>query len=598
MRRHILWALTLCSLGLILSGIGLLALATPVTAQDTVVIQDIPLESANYVGVGECALCHRNVLRDHRQTRHSMTLRDVANTRLILGAFDQGDDTRTVQFPDEDSPRAFSAADIRFALGTGKNVQRYVYQADLDTFLVLPAQWNVNTQSWERYGPDEAWPSDAFDFGRNCAGCHTTNLDSQDFYWGDNGVQCESCHGPGSLHVEAAQEELDLATIRASIVMSPDPQICGQCHSRGVEPDTGLPFPIDYRPGQGDLLAEDVFVLVAPDDEAHWWPSGHARDKYMQFNESLLSAHSTALADMQESEFAEESCLTCHSGDYRWNMDLIALHEEGARAGDPPHPVTVESAAFGITCANCHASHGSAEQPAQLREEPYAMCASCHQNPPEHDRIHYPAREMFEGIQLVANIDAMPSGHFTDLNGPRCATCHMPDIPVEQAGTRDSHLWEPVIPGTVAGLQDSCTTCHTEFVDADGINQLISTIQNSTHERIETAQAALTDAHPEWVGQAIRFVENDGSGGIHNYAYANALLRAAEVEMGLTTSAVSEPDLSAFGDAPIPPDVQTAGTPFTPLTFGSGLTLPSIILLGIAGLIIGVAAYAFFLRRP
>lgn len=543
-------------------------------------------------------MCHRVVLRDHSTTRHASTLRDVTLiNNAVLADFSQGEDVRTVLMPGETEPRPFELSDVTYALGTGKNVQRYLYNAGLDEYLVLPAQWNVRTQAWEPYGETEQWPDESYDFGPNCAGCHTTDFHLDEFFWEEDGVQCESCHGPGSLHVEAVGSNADLATIRATIVMSPDSQICGQCHSQGTDPNTNLPFSVAYQPGVSDLLADDVFTLVAPDDEAHWYSTGHAEQKYMQYNEMLVSAHETALSDMQASDAADESCLSCHSGDYRWAADLLDQYESGERVGIRPEQVSLQTAQFGITCANCHDPHSTTGLPAMARTDTYSMCVGCHVNPPDSDSIHHPAQEMFEGIPLVANIDASPSAHFTAENGPRCTTCHMPEVPVEQSGVRASHRWTPVLPGTTEALQDSCTGCHTDFTDVEGMTQIVEGIQSGTRSRLDAAKAAMTDSQPEWIGQALAFVENDGSEGIHNYAYTNALLSAAELELGIVPVEVTTPNLSAFSNVPEPPDVQIERDPFTPETFGSGLTLPSVVLLAVGGLTIGVAGYAFFLRQ-
>jgi predicted CXXCH cytochrome family protein len=591
MRRLTLWALTFCGLGLLLCGVSLLLFGTPAYAQD------VDLDDAEYVGARECASCHRARLRDHGESRHALTLQDVSRDEdLILGDFEQGEDVRTVQFPD-DEVRPFDADDIAYAVGTGRNIQRYLYEVDRNEFMLLPAQWNVNTQSWEPYTLAEEWPGDAYAFGPNCAGCHTTGIDTRRFRWEDDGVQCESCHGPGSLHVEAADDDEDLEVIRASIVLNPDPQICGQCHSQGTEPEDSLPYPAEYRPGQADLLDEDVFVLVPPDDSAHWYPSGHANQKYMQYNESLLSAHSTALASMLESEFADDSCLQCHSGDYGFMQRLIARYEDGDREGDPPESLTTETAQFGIVCTSCHNPHSEGDFPANLWNDTYTLCTDCHSNPSEGDFIHHPSREMFEGITLVSVIEGVSSAHFTEDEGPRCATCHMPDVPVESAGVRNSHRWTPILPGSAEALQDSCTTCHTDFVDVAGMQQLVEDIQMSTRARLEAAQAALTDGSPEWVSAALQFVEGDGSLGIHNYPYTEALLKAAEGEIGLAPTPIAEADVGALLNVTPPPADTVQTEPFTG-EIGGGLTAPSLILLGIAGLVIAVAAYAFLFRRP
>src|SRR5690606_40705109 len=89
------------------------------------------------------------------------------------------------------------------------------------------------------------------------------------------------------------------------------------------------------------------------------------------------------------------------------------------------------------------------------------------------------------GVQTCALpicIEGMPSAHFSAENGPTCATCHMPEVPVEHA-TRISHALWPILPAHasgVAGIEDSCTACHGE-------RDRKSTRLNSSHVKISYA---------------------------------------------------------------------------------------------------------------
>jgi hypothetical protein len=245
---------------------------------------------------------------------------------------------------------------------------------------------------------------------------------------------------------------------------------------------------------------------------------------------------------------------------------------------------------------NCHDPHAEDEQVTPFADDSYALCTDCHTNP-EGDGIHHPAREMFEGIALVSEVEAVPGSHFTAEEGPRCATCHMPEVPVANAGTRASHRWTPILPGSDDQLQDSCTTCHTDFVDVAGMQRLVADIQTSTRARLDAARTTLSGASPAWIVDALAFVEGDGSMGIHNYLYTDALLKAVETELGLAPTPIAEPDLGALLNATPPPEESIQTEAFTGQV-GGGLTAPSIILLGIFGLVIAGAAYAFFFRRP
>jgi len=228
---------------LLLAGVFLLAgnAAAPVQAQSQA-------EGAGYIGARECRLCHQDVGDGYRETRHALALQEVSDDPgLILGDFSQGEAVRQLQFPGESAPRPLIADDIQYVVGSGRHVQRYLYELDNGDLMVLPVEWNALEQAWQPYTLAGDWPGAAYDWQSNCAGCHTTGLNIATGRWEDDGVQCESCHGPGSVHADEVDEagsrpsDEELARIRAAIVTSVDPQICGQCHSQGRMPDDHLP---------------------------------------------------------------------------------------------------------------------------------------------------------------------------------------------------------------------------------------------------------------------------------------------------------------------------------------------------------------------
>lgn len=518
--------------GLLLALAGLLLIDAPVSAQ-------IP-ENAEYIGAGECQDCHRATATSHRDTRHALTLQETRRS-TILANFDQDEAVREVQFPGEDAPRAFTQNDIKFTVGSGRYVQRYLYEAGRNQYMVLPAEWNVAEGRWEPYTLAETWPDAAYDWNQNCAGCHTTGLNPQRGRWEDNGVQCESCHGPGSAHVktvnDARRDRSDeaLLRIRSSIVANPDPQICGQCHSQGVDAESARPYPVEYLPG--DDLSR-TYTLVAPDDSAHWRASGHAGSQNMQYNEWLLSGHARALENLTSSDYAQDSCLQCHSGDYQWTERLRAAHEAGSREGSPPESITLATAQYGVTCSSCHQQHGSAAYDYQLIDEPYALCTGCHADD-RLEQVHYPVKEMYEGEPVIDRVAGVPSKHFKE--GVECATCHMP-LTLQSGATwhSGSHTMSPVLPGAAAGDQpDSCTGCHTDL-SRDYMQRFVENTQSRILDRLTNAQVAIgksTDTE-NWVLAALDFVSNDGSLGIHNYAYTTSLLDAVEVQLGTIQVAV------------------------------------------------------------
>lgn len=503
--------------------------------------QDAP-ELAEYVGAGDCGDCHRGLAQDHEDSAHAQALLDVSRRKQgILADFDSGEDLRMVQFPGEDAPRAFGEDDISLAIGAGRYLQRYVVELDDDLLAVLPAEWDTINQVWQPYTRGETWPGPEYDFVANCAGCHTVGLEIERGRWEDDGVQCEACHGPGSIHVELAEDagrrpsEEEIAGIHAAIVVSPDAQICGQCHSQGMTPDSAHPYPIGFRPG-GDLLDPAMFQLQPEDDGAAWYDSGHGRLMNMQFNEWLTSGHADSLDTLQSNANAQDECLACHSGDVAFHARILAAYEDETLTGEPPAAPTVTSATVAVTCTTCHSPHAG-DNDFQLVSDAYELCTSCHRNTELVQPLHHPVVEMFEGQTVVDTLEGIPSAHFIEEEGPRCVTCHMAGLPVGGAQLA-SHTWQPVIPGERADSPpDACSTCHDDLLTND-LESLVLDTQAVVKGRLSVAWARLGSvAQPEAdteaaanynrVVAALTFVQNDGSLGVHNYAYVDALLREA-----------------------------------------------------------------------
>jgi predicted CXXCH cytochrome family protein len=471
---------------------------------------------------------------------HAKALQVVGDeTTVILGDFAQGEDVRTVQFPGEEAPRPFTVEDVAFVVGAGRHAQRYVYAQEEGVYRVFPAEWNTVAQAWQPFTLAEDWMDAAYDWGQNCAACHTSGFNVEDKSWLDEGVQCEACHGPGSRHLEAADElsrnasaeEID--AVRATIILNPDAQICGQCHSRGVDASGVYPFPAGYVPGVNTL--DEVGYLLAPlDDPVHWWSTGHAKTPNMQYNEWVNTGHATTLDDLKNSDYAQDACLECHSSDYDLRQKQIASYEAGEREGSPPQPLTLAEAQNGVACSSCHNPHVETEYGSFLVNEPYTLCVDCHRDTELTETPHHPAQEMYEGLTVFNGIKSIPSSHFTAENSLVCETCHMPDVPVE-SGSRVSHALSPVLPvGENSPPQDTCTICHTDLTPKY-MKEFVDKTQDRIEGRLERVALALEQNPnaPDWVIDAVEFVETDGSLGVHNYAYTDALLDAVAFELGI-----------------------------------------------------------------
>jgi hypothetical protein len=111
---------------------------------------------------------------------------------------------------------------------------------------------------WEASKHHHAWETleeQGKQFHLNCTGCHVTGWEQPggvcrlDKVAGREDVGCESCHGPGSLHVEDPSPE--------TITGKPGEKVCVTCHNPENSPhfDFATYLPKVLGPGHGQPAA-------------------------------------------------------------------------------------------------------------------------------------------------------------------------------------------------------------------------------------------------------------------------------------------------------------------------------------------------------
>jgi predicted CXXCH cytochrome family protein len=230
---------------------------------------------------------------------------------------------------------------------------------------------------------------DAFEVA--CAGCHLTGYQleaTSDGWWargvadpngaydldGDGRLEeinigCESCHGPGSEHLESSVRGSRIVTPSA-LTPGRESMICGACHSspEGLGLGGAAPLSADLRmPRPGIRRSDFAIGHTARVDGAtgDFYASGDSRSPNQQYSDFIRQ-------DM-----------------YRNGVELM-------------------------TCSSCHDPHGSEER-GQLRFDPSdsTACTSCHSGA--------------EFIEVHPHLDAVVA---EDHDGVRtrelgCTRCHM-----------------------------------------------------------------------------------------------------------------------------------------------------------------------------
>jgi hypothetical protein len=192
---------------------------------------------ADYVGSAACAQCHEALYTTFMKSGHPWKLTKVVNGQAPTYPF-----TAITELP-----AGYTWNDISYVIGGYKWKARFM---NLEGYIITDEPGKTGNADYvnqynfanTRLGKNAGWVK--YNSGKekmvyNCGTCHTTGYSSwpadahQDNMpgikgtWAEPGIQCERCHGPGSLHVSDPQG------IRMEIDRSSD--LCGDCHDRGAQ---------------------------------------------------------------------------------------------------------------------------------------------------------------------------------------------------------------------------------------------------------------------------------------------------------------------------------------------------------------------------
>ncbi|HTR20889.1 MAG TPA: HEAT repeat domain-containing protein [Gemmatimonadales bacterium] len=391
-----------------------------------------------YVGAATCAPCHQPETLAWQRSDHARAMHEASDS-AVLGDFADrtlvyyGDTVRfrrtdghpvvTIGGPDG-RPRDYQPV---YTFGFYP-LQQYLVAFARGRFQALPVAWDTRPasaggQRWFHLYPDEPiragdelyWTGRAQNWNYMCADCHSTDLrkrylattDSFATAWWEINVACEACHGPGSLHVAAAQRVVQGGNWRDSTPLGfpvrfderagvtwhwdsvalrprrslppsgfrPEIETCARCHARRSQVwpafTPGRPLLDSYRPS---LLEPGLY-----------FPDGQINGEVYEYGSFLQSKMYRA----------------------------------------------------GVTCSDCHDPHSG-----KLRTAPDVACSSC----------HLPSR--YETPQH--------HHHQVGKAGSSCVDCHMATRTYMVVDVRRDHSMRIPRPDLSVrlGVPNACNACH------------------------------------------------------------------------------------------------------------------------------------------
>ncbi len=233
---------------------------------------------ATYVGRQTCAECHQYQMDQWHNSHHDLAM-DLATPETVLGDFENatlehyGISSRMFRDGDvfmvhtEGPDGTMQDFEVKYVFGI-EPLQQYMVEMDrpgnmpsheISKVQVLRITWDTENKKWfylsppdvdEKLAPDDPlhWTGSAQNWNHMCADCHSTNvhknfdIQTRTYHttFSEIDVSCETCHGPGSLHIELAKakspfwdRKLGFGLKRLKVKDNkPEIESCAPCHSR------------------------------------------------------------------------------------------------------------------------------------------------------------------------------------------------------------------------------------------------------------------------------------------------------------------------------------------------------------------------------
>ncbi len=353
---------------------------------------------------------------------------------------------------------------------------------------------------------------------QTCLSCHTENhaewlgtahataIDTLIASGDENNVLCFPCHTVG---YGEAGGFVDLATTPVLANVQ-----CENCHGAGsnhqVDPEL-YPLTVDVSSNLCGVCHQSCHGLCG-------------EDHHPQYEQWQTSVHANALWDIMVLPEYEESCLPCHSADYR-------LAPEDNKPG-------IWEVFYSVECVTCHDQHSVANE-GQLRLPPRELCGDCHTmqgvvpdaipSQPQNEMLHSTGGWSLENERM----EGPYSEHWYGIPN-ECVTCHVHFEPYggPQQPVNSGHTFE-------ANMR-ACEPCHTEAT----ATLLVEVVQEEVSTRLayiaryydpdDPLYLSPGDVPPEDIVAYANaqfdyeLLQADRSLGVHSPAYARALLREIE----------------------------------------------------------------------
>jgi hypothetical protein len=396
-------------------------------------------------------------------------------------------------------------------------------------------------------------------------------------------IQCESCHGPGSAHLGN--------TTNSKMVQTLSTDNCAWCHDSGTH---------HAFPEQWDHSGDD-----ATEFDGRGFHGGHAKGEFVGYAGgragcNICHSGSGFVAWVNNGKVEADpvppptaiTCATCHDPHDATNEHQLRIVE--VELGDGT-VVTFDQFGTGVLCMNCHKSRRDAKTYAIDPDNASSHFGAHHG--PEADLllgVNYPIFEDENGNTIV--FPTSPHGVAVlpgETQGNACVNCHMAGELADPEGNINlvgGHSWN-MNDSEGNDHVEACAPCHgnvgTSFkdkkyylngnadLDGNGIAEGLQVEIKGLADRLALLlppvgqnEVVLVNGDSTLTPSIMKsayvyfWIEEDRSFGIHNPAFAFAILKASIEELGGVVTV-------AYPESGMPQEYQLSQNypnPFNPAT--------------------------------
>ena len=419
-------------------------------------------DSAKYVGINTCKLCHQDIYNTFIKTGMGKSFDVASKTKssadyhnsvihdkigdFYYKAFWQNDSLRFLEYRLQGRDTIYKRLEtVNYIVGSGQHTNSHIQSVN-GYLNQMPMTFYTQKKKWDLPPGFEDGHNSRFmrKIGLECMSCHNNYPDfvlgsENKFTSVPEGINCERCHGPGSIHVAERQTGSRIDTskyIDYSIVnpakLSIDAQfdICQRCHLQGnTILKEGKSF-YDFKPG---MKLSDYMTVFLP--------------KYKNAdNEFIMASHADRL---------KQSACFIKSIEKTTPPAFQAPPSKGERATATQKLKPYKDA---MTCVTCHNPHVS------IREtNPNVFNDAC-------NSCHYKGAEKRKGIEEARDNSTLASKLVCNKKNitkeSNCVSCHMPksgSIDIPHVTVHDHYIRKPLSNTDKKGIK--------EFIGLYAINE-------------------------------------------------------------------------------------------------------------------------------